>query len=77
MDSIKLTTLSRTDCKEEEISKAFGKNIATNTDGSDRWKYLIYNSSTNKWSIEEKKARKVSFNSLFAQYKSLGVDVTP
>lgn len=58
-------------------SGAFGKSVATNTDGRDNWKYLIYDNSTNKWSIEEKKAGKVSFSSLIAQYKSLGVDVTP
>lgn len=66
-----------------ELSKssgAFGKNIATNTDGRNKWKYLIYNTSTNNWSIEVKDAGDVSssmFNSLVTQYRGLGVDVTP
>ncbi len=61
-------------------SGAFGKNIATNTEGRDKWKYLIYNTSTNNWSIEVKDAGDMStstFNSLITQYKGLGVDVTP
>lgn len=61
-------------------SGAFGENIATNTDGRNKWKYLIYNTSTNNWSIEVKDAGDMStsgFNSLITQYKSLGVDVTP
>ena len=61
-------------------SGAFGKNIATNTDGRNKWKYLIYNTSTNNWSIEVKDAGDMlssTFKSLISQYKSLGVDVTP
>lgn len=64
-----------------ELAKSngeFGKNIATNTDGRDKWKYLIYNTSTNNWSIEVKdKMSSDTFNSLITQYKGLGVDVTP
>lgn len=65
----------------DELAKSngeFGKNIATNTDGRDKWKYLIYNTSTNNWSIEVKdEMSSDTFNSLITQYKGLGVDVTP
>lgn len=58
----------------------FGKNIATNIDGRNKWKYLIYNDTNGTWSIEENKTGKITssmFSSLITQYKSLGVDVTP
>lgn len=65
----------------DELAKSngvFGKNIATNIDGRDKWKYLIYNISTNNWSIEVKdEMSSDTFNSLITQYKGLGVDVTP
>lgn len=56
----------------------FGKNIATNIDGRNKWKYLIYNDTDGKWSIEEKTSLGDGmFESLITQYKSSGVDVIP
>lgn len=62
----------------EKDNGIFGRNIATNIDGRNRWKYLIYDSGN--WSVEVKNSDVIDgdkFKDLINQYKSLGVDLTP